>query len=541
MPPASHLPPLALLLATLGCSPATSDPGGPGGSGGGKADDLRECGDADDDVCLEYRSFEVLFTNPVCETYEYPDPMPSAAAAIACAEDCGAEPEAERETCKTSCLGEAALADDALTTKPANVYCHAASDLEPSGSRPESPQNRIVEWIDSSGDGDVLFLSSLSFSDGLIADKLCEALDRGAAVEMVLDKLSSRAEQVQECGGLVHVRGSGTRFAHVKLIMVNPDQPGPSDEDAEHLRLAFGSGNLSTGTVLHHENWQFLEVARDSFFVEAHRCLAAALIDEEAASRKDKFRAFVNDCRAVIEHPEETDIKSYFIPVNEDSDRIVESMLAAAVAAESVDIAAHRFSFFQGNPDKLETEPRLVDTLGGRLESDPEFAVRLIADDDLYWLRPITGDAGFKLGPNSASELDSVDHLAEHGAERFEIRYMETNHSSKGCTGDGGTFSSPLLHHNKFLILRGGEGGSAVLTGAPNFTGAGFTNNFENVYMIAIPGVVNAYAEQYRRMWDGERIAADEPEPPRATRAEEMPMVIQTVNPPELEELCGVE
>lgn len=530
---------LALVLTLAACpAPGGDGDGGPGGSGG-KADDVSECGP--DDTCLEFRRFDVLFTNPVCEVLQYSEPMLRAGAVAGCNAEC--ESDSEPEACAATCIDElAGEPDNLIATKPENVYCHAATDSQPSSERPESPRHRIAEWIDSTGDGDSIFLAFLSFSDRLIADKLCEAIDRGAEVDFVVDKLSSRGEQLIDCGGRLHVRGSSARFAHVKLIMINPDEPGPADGDDVHVRLSFGSANMSSGTHLHHENWQFLEVARDSFFVESHRCLAAGLLDEDASSRKDKFRRFIDDCRAEIPFEPEVDIKSYFIPVNGDSDALIADVLGAARAAGSVDVAAHRFSFFQQNPDKLETEPRLVDTLGARLAADPDFTVRMVADDDLYWLRPLTGGEGLTLGPNSSGELDSVDHLAAMGEGRFEIRYLETNHASKGCSDSGGTFSSPLLQHNKFLIFRDmPDRADAVLTGAPNLTGTGFTNNFENAYLIAIPEVVAAYKNQYRRFWDGERTDPSDPAPPVATRPEDMPAVLTTVNPPDLDAICAVD
>jgi hypothetical protein len=468
--------------------------------------------------------------------------MPRAGDVALCNDTC--EGDADPAACAESCVDDLlADPDNLIATKPTNVYCHHATDADPSGARPESPQNRIAEWVDSTEDGDSIFLAFLSFSDALIADKLCEAIGRGVEVDFVADKLSFRGEQLIDCGGRLHVRGSSARFAHVKLIMINPDEPGPSDPDDEHVRISFGSGNMSSGTVLHHENWQFAEIARDSYFVEDHRCLAAGLLDEDASSRKDKFRRFINDCREPIPFSPEADIRSYFIPVNEDSDALVADVLAATRAAASIDGAAHRFSFFQQNPDKLESEPRLVDTIGARLADDPDFSFHLIADDDLYWLRPITGEPGLTLGPNSSFELASIDHLTEMsgGDGRFEVRYMETNHAGKACNGEGGSRSSMLLHHNKFLIFRDMQDRSdAVMTGAPNLTGTGFTNNYENAYIIAVPHVVDAYKNQHARFWDGTELLTDTQAAPRATAVEDMPATLATVNPPELETICAV-
>lgn len=548
-------------LLALGAGCTSPDAGGPG-AGDGKADDLQKC--PGDEPCLQFKSFEVVFTNPVCEEYPYEAPMPRANAGRECHDDC--QPAADncvdacasgneacadacedtRVGCFTSCLDDVVEAggSELLTTKPRNVYCHTATDIGPSGSRPGSPQFRIADYIDSLGDGESVFLAFLSFSDRLLTEKLCDAVDRGVDVNFVVDKMSTSGEALAECGGNVMVRGSSARFAHVKLILVNPDKQGKSD-DKGIVRMAFGSANLSAGTVLHHENWQFIEVARESFFVDAHRCLMEALVDEEVSSNAGKFRKFLDACRAEIPHEEETDITAYFIPNRNkgkgDSDRSVARLIAAIKKAKSVDIAVHRFSFFQTNPEKLETEPRMVDTLGARLDGNQSFKVRLVADDDLYWLRPFTGERGFQLGPNTDAELDSLDHLAASGKPgQFQHKFMQSNHASKACNGNGGTQSSPLLHHNKFIIFKGMAGTpDAVLTGSPNFTGDGFNNNFENLYFIQIPQVVEAYKKQFGQFWDGDAVEGEDEIPRQATAPEDMPALLKTINPPDLAEVCA--
>lgn len=460
---------------------------------GGKVDDVRDC--AQGRNCLEYRSWEVLFTNPLCENYPYDEPV--------------SEVDDERD----------------ITAKPKNIYCDPEFDADASRLRVSSPQARILEWVAELGDGDEIFLAYLSFSDQAVADALCSAEAAGVEVTMVLDKLSVRAEDVRDCGGEVFIRGNvgSVGFAHDKLLLVNPDEPGPADLDDEFIRMSFGSGNLSSGTHLHHENWNFLEVARDSFFVQSHLCLMEALIAEEHTAGKTAFSDFMAQCRSTIEAEPEDDITAYFIPALADRKALMgesvpsqadgawfrmTDMMTLIAEADAIDIGAHRFS---------STE--MIDALVARLADETRpFHLRLIADDDLYWLSPLSPSRVRVVGLNSFFEADKLDELreADAGRGRFEEAYMETNHKAR------------LLHHNKFLIWEGRGGArDALLFGSANLTGTGFDDNLENIYITDIPEVVAAFQAQYDLWWDGEgplpeghRVA------PRATRAQDMPIEI---------------
>jgi phosphatidylserine/phosphatidylglycerophosphate/cardiolipin synthase-like enzyme len=462
----------SLLGACAGSDPAPTDRGP-----GGKVDDARDCSEEN---CLDVKSYDVLFTNPVCQTYSYDEPVESADGEVM------------------------------LEQKPQNVYC-TREDAEASGQRPESPEFRLVEWVSALDDGDELFLAYLSYSNRVVGQALCDAAERGVDVTFVLDKNTARSDELEACGGTVLIRGhqGSVGFAHNKIFMVNPNRPGPGDEDEDFMRLSFGSGNMSSGAVLHHENWHFLEVARDSFFVESHRCLIEALVDPAKTDGKGAFRRAMNDCRADIEFEEEDDIKAYFIPALEDSRAATAKLVESIEAAASVDIGAHRFSYTE-----------MVNALADRIASDADFTVRLVADDDLYWLRPINDASPEQVGPNDFFEADKVDQLAAAGEEgQFEVRYMETNHSLH------------LLHHNKFLIFSDMEGQpDGVLCGSANLTGTGFEGNLENIYYIDIPHVVDAYKAQYARFWDGETRSDDEAEPPVATMSIDMPAANITLN-----------
>jgi hypothetical protein len=458
----------ALALAAACAAPADDGTSG-GGGAGGKADDPAACGDGR--TCLEFASYDVLFTNPVCQLYEYEQPVAKAGGS-----------------------GE-------LTAKPKNVWC-TIDDTDASGAREQSPQFRLVEWISELGADDEVFLAYLSYSNPVVGTALCEAIGRGAEVTMVLDAPSTRSAELEACGGTVLLRGhqGSIEFAHDKFLLINPDG------GSETMRMSFSSGNMSSGAVLHHENWHFIDVARESFFAEAHRCLRQALLDPDHTDGKGNFRAFMNSCRAAITFPEEDDIRSFFIPALDDSRGITELLVERVGMAATIDIGVHRLGLTE-----------LVDALAARLEDDEDFRVRLIADDDLYWLNPLVGE-GAVVGSNLEFEADNVERLAGAGGD-FAVKYMETNHGLH------------LLHHNKFLVLHDmPDLPDAVICGAANLTGTGFDSNLENIYYVEIPQVVEAFETQFARFWDGTKGSPDEDDPPRATAPEDMPA--ENIAPP---------
>lgn len=434
---------------------------------GGKVDNPEA---TDTGATLRYASYDVMFTNPVCRSYAYDSPVATVDGS------------------------------QTLAKKPKNVYCSAA-DSAASAARPSSPQYRLLEWLRPLGAGDEVFLAYLSFSNRAVGDELCAAVGRGAQVRMILDATSSASDALVACGGEVMLRGHhGTLgYAHNKVLLINPNAD-PNEPGQEHMRMAFSSGNMSSGAVLHHENWHFIEVARKSYFAEAHRCLMQAQLDEEIAGSKATYRTFMKSCRAAITYPQEDDIKAFFVPDNVDSQAITGLLLQGIRTAASVDLGVHRFCY-----------PDMVDALEQRLETDPEFQVRMVADDDLYWLRPLAGPSAV-VGNNMLFEAGNVKRLQTAGGDRFAVRYFETNHGEH------------LLHHNKYLIYRDGAGkATALLCGAANLTAAGFKDNFENIYWVKIPKVLEAFDTQFARVWDGRKASPDEQDPPVATPPEKMP------------------
>jgi hypothetical protein len=252
---------------------------------------------------------------------------------------------------------------------------------------------------------------------------------------------------------------SGIGYAHNKLFMVNPG--------AATTKIAFSSGNMSSGVVLHHENWHFITLPGDSYFAQTHVCVMNAELD--AWESKTAYRNSIESCVDAVEAAEERDIQAYFVPA--DRGRASKRLLGAIEQAESIDIAAHRFSY-TSMVSALKTSQDESDT-----------PIRLIADDDMYW-----AGQGQKVGDNMEYEFYNTKSLTNRGAE---VKWMETNHDAH------------LLHHNKFLIFdMGEEDTDAVWCGAGNLTGTGFYENWENFYYVSIPEIVEAYREQYTHMWN---------------------------------------
>ena len=75
------------------------------------------------------------------------------------------------------------------------------------------------------------------------------------------------AESLKSCGNFsLTYRGStgGLGYAHNKIMIVNPNDP-------QVTKVVFSSGNMTSGTSINHENWNFVMfyrlicVAKDTF------------------------------------------------------------------------------------------------------------------------------------------------------------------------------------------------------------------------------------------------------------------------------------
>ncbi len=388
----------------------------------------------------DYRpyKFETLFTNPVCATYSYDRPV----------------------------VTESGVN---LSSKPQNVYCKPADEAA-SVARKFAPQYRIVEWITDSETKE-LYMAYLSFSSKNIVNALCTAIKRGVKLSMVLDggedgthpEVNKDAESLKLCGasGLVSVtyRGSvgGLGFAHNKIMIVNPGSPA--------TKILFSSGNMTGGTSINHENWNFITTSGESYFAQAHKCVIESMIS--AGDTKTNFTKSLTACRDKIKATAETDIQVFFSPV--DGPKALAKVTEAGRQAKLVEAMSHRFSgqladLFQ----KLLAEKKLI---------------KFILDDDIYWAYKRHQN----VGRNTSMEAFKIyKDLISQG---METKFLQTNQNVY------------QLQHNKFMIFTFEKGG-AVFNGAGNFTSAAFSKNFENFYYITIPEVVDAYHQQYNLYFD---------------------------------------
>jgi hypothetical protein len=390
--------------------------------------------------------YDIRFTNPECKVYKYSSPI------------------------KTNGGGTVAA-------KPKNAYC-TQSDSKVSGDRPESPLYKFVEWINAPDTKEVFF-TYLSISNSKIIRELCKAIEeRNVKVRWFIDASqdTTKSEELKACKPKNVKKGEtanfpeyemkgrtsgddGIGYSHNKLFVINP-------YDENTVKFAFSSGNLSSGVVLHHENWHFVTTSPKSYFYQSHLCLIGGM---ERAKTQTQYANFVDSCQAKIQAPKEEDITAYFIPG--DGKQAVAAMKKEIQNSDSIDLAAHR----------LKLTGELIFPLTSVSKSGVK--VRAILDDDIY----VVGVHGTKVGDNDADEYKNAESLRKAGAE---VRWMETNHSAH------------LLHHNKYLIFD-----DAVLAGAANFTSTGygistsFPNNYENIYMIRLPEVVKKFKAQYNKIF----------------------------------------
>lgn len=374
--------------------------------------------------------YEVRFTNPVCDVYRYDTPV-------------------------------VAVGGSSLSQKPKNAYCRNNDEAKNLG-RQGTPSEKYLDWINDPANKEI-FLSYLSFSNDAARDALCEAMEkRGVKVSMVLDQTTglTDANKLEECGGqlfTLHLRGHvpGLDYAHIKLMLLNPTS------DAGPFQAVFGSGNLSSGLTMHHENWHFLKTSRQTYFAKSHLCLMEGQLHHFKSG--GEFKKFMRGCLAKIQTPVEKDLQPFFVPGQ--GDDAFESIKNAMADSSNILMAAHRLSF-----------PALIDALSQKLQKDRGFQLKLVVDDDIYWVNR----------PNSPYEKNVLRRLQENGVK---VKFIETNDRHR------------FLHHNKFMIFEGRDV-PAVFTGAGNFTGTAFRVNWENFYFITIPEVVKAMQEQFKHLYD---------------------------------------
>lgn len=429
--------------------------------------------------------YQVAFTNPICRTYSYETPL-----------------------AKESGTGE-------VYAKPKNVYCKSR-DKKASAKRANSPMSLLLSWINDEETKEI-FLAYLSYSSRQVSKALCTAMrERGVEVHLIYDSHNEQPKKQKKNGKVITTyprmkfihnlqsdqckyisqngrpyqkiwvysrggKGKGNDragFAHNKVIVINPQNL--QDQDKEKVRIAFSSGNMSSGVTIHHENWHFITTHPQSYFAQAHLCLIKGMKNDHGGRKK--YQQSIARCKRRIKAEEEEDIKTFFIPGEGKS---AEKFIAKAFRkARGIDVAAHRFTY-----PWVELQMRQA------LQADKQ--VRLVVDDDLYWSEKFQTN----MGRNTIFEARKIKRLVRHG---LQVAYMETN----GGIADPKKQDQarPYLHHNKFFIFHFPKNSGAVFTGAGNLTKSAFTKNFENFYYIEIQNdqvdVYQDFKDQYHHMWE---------------------------------------
>ena len=391
--------------------------------------------------------YEVLFTNPICKKYFYEAPI-------------------------LNLLGEEVL------NKKENAYC-TPTDARTVNKQQGTPHEKILKWIKDPETKEI-FMAYLSFSKSSVIRSLCSAIEkRNVKLTLIVDKNNDeqrmkRILSLKECakndnssvpviltGGHEGEGLNKTGFAHNKLVIINPNSK-------DKIRLIFSSGNMSSGTTTHHENWHFVTTNIDSYFAQSHICLRDGLLNYQDS--KSTFAHFIRNCRKKIKSPEEDDIKVFFIPgEGRKATRFLHSEFDNSI---NVKMAAHRFS-----------NSSIIKMIDRNLKR-PDFKVSIIVDDDLHWVGIYNQD----MGRNTLYEYKKLMKLKEMGLEiKFIETFMDNIEQPK----------SLQLQHNKFMVFTKPNANGTIFTGAGNLTNAAFYKNFENFYLISIPEIYQAFIEQY--------------------------------------------
>lgn len=400
--------------------------------------------------------YEVLFTDPICGPYKYTKEMLS-------------------------------QSGKKLIQKPENVYCKGKYDRKKSGDQLTSPQYRLVEWINHPNTTEIFF-TYLSFSNPVVKEALCEAASkRNVKVKFVLDAASDKgtANDLLACSSNVEMKARGQEgglgYAHNKIFIINPNTPG-------EFKMVFSSGNMTSGPVIHHENWNFITTNSQSQFAQAHLCAMKAEWSDESGKTRKAYMQSIRKCRAEIKTPVERDIKVFFIPGEGEVEKSLgkqsktaseyllngDGLFPGIANSSKIWLACHRFLY-----------NKMIDGLNSRMSSSAKPDMRIIADDDSFY---VVNDKTSSAGGLMASEYHNIKNLTNKGAQ---VKYMETNQDEH------------QLHHSKYLIFADKtKKFTALFTGSANLTGAGFKTNWENSYYVTIPEVVQKFADHYEVMWN---------------------------------------
>lgn len=355
-----------------------------------------------------------------------------------------------------------------LSEFPRHAWCKR-SDLEKNLLRLDTPESKLLAGINDPETRRIR-MTYLSFGNERISAALCAALKRDVPVDLILD--SNKAWEVEAelrlCNPekfTYYSRGNSGEigFAHNKVTFL---EKGRGNE----IEIVIGSGNMTLGTILTHDNWHFIKVPVKSHFASLHECLWKGMVHH--AADLGQYKSFIENCRNAIVSPAEPGLDVFLIPG--DGDRMLSLLKKEFATSQWVRGASHRFN------------GRLMDQLFSQtLKSG--ISVGMIFDDDMFW----AGDLGRGFGLNQTGEARLVRELSKLG---MVTKYIQTNHQEY------------LIQHNKFFIwghqsepMTAAQG---VFLGAGNFTTSAFTKNFENFYLVRVPEVVEDMQSYYRHLWE---------------------------------------
>jgi hypothetical protein len=421
----------------------------------------------------EGTEYKVLFTDPECQQYDYTKDVLS-------------------------------VNNTKLSSKPKNVFCRNKNDLGPSGIREESPQHQLVEWINDKDTEEIIF-TYLSFRNKAVKNALCERVKQGNfRVNFVMSSTedTSIAQELKACNPArvtFKLRGmeGDLGYAHNKIFVVlqrtydmNKEWRSQINKVSDRIKIVFSSGNMTSGPVMHHENWHFIDTDAASYFAQMHLCALYSEWNDATGRSRNTYMNAISACRKDLQAKglrPESDIKVFFVPGEGEGfgGTVAQGQSAADYMvngdgfntgirnASKIWIGAHRFFY-----------SKMINALKQRMNSfanKPE--IRITVDDDTYYKAT---DPEYTIGDTDPAEWFHIQDLVQKGAK---VRLMESNGEEH------------QLHHSKYLLFFKGEKPSALLCGAANLTGAGFNKNWENIYYITAPQILNDFKVHYEKFW----------------------------------------
>ena len=339
--------------------------------------------------------------------------------------------------------------------KPVGAFC-TRSDVSSSIQDPEGPAQSILREISHPQNKDIT-LATMTFSNRSVATALCQAEARGVEVQVLIDAEAEDAvaKEVQACGGaIVKVGGADNRRSrgdlhHNKFLLI--------DRKSGDSTLVFSSANFSNpGLSINHETWSFVTAAPKSPFIQNHRCLVEALVNDSSSRRT--FRSKLESC---LVSDESESIRSFFLPTM--SAPLVQEIQEGLRNSKRIWLSSNRFSFVP-----------IIQSFEKRSSNKDS---RAVFDDDLFW----GGDPSREAYRGNQLDAERIALLKKAGVT---VRYMQTS------------FEAAQKMHSKFLVFD-----DKVIVGAGNFTSGGLQSNFENFYVIDDRRVVQEFASYFEALW----------------------------------------